>query len=336
MSRIEDARDAYDIAADLFLRRRSPAWRAEDERELEAWLAASPAHRQRFDEVARTWEAAGRAAASEGVRRLRAEALAARPQGQPRWRRSWARAAAVVAVLVLVGGVGTVILRATSTGEASSAQTYRTAVGERATIGLADGSRLLLNTASEVAVDYSAGRRNLRLVAGEAWFDVAKDPKRPFVVQAGRHAVTAVGTSFDVRLEPDGLRVAVVEGRVAVDAAGRGRLSEVGAGERMDIAGETAVVRPSGPVGGDWREGRIEFASVSLGEAVAEMNRYRRTPIVVTDPAVARLRVSGVFYSGDSSGFLDALPLTHPVSVEVSGDAVRIGPARDKKTSSAG
>ena len=112
------------------------------------------------------------------------------------------------------------------------------------------------------------------------------------------------------------------------------RISEVRAGERIDVEGRAAVLRPAGPVAGDWREGRIEFASATLTEAVAEMNRYRRIPIVVTDPKVGRMRVSGVFYTGESSGFLTALPLTHPVSVRTEGEVVRIGPAPEKKTSS--
>jgi transmembrane sensor len=336
MSPIPVSPDPDEIAANLFLRRRSGDWTEADARDLEAWLDAAPLHRECFDSVERMWGAAGDVAGSPALRALRAEALAARPRGG-RWsRRRFAAMAASLAVVVVAGGVGLMTQRDGGLAPAMErrAQVYRTAVGERATVTLADGSRLLLNTSSEVKVDYSGMRRGLELVSGEAWFDVAKDPSRPFVVSAGRHTVTAVGTSFDVRLEQAGLRVAVVEGRVAVDAVGRGRVSDVRAGERIDVDGETAVLRPSGPVAGDWREGRIEFASATLAEAAAEMNRYRRVPIVVTDPAVAKMRVSGVFYSGENSGFLDALPLTHPVSVQTLDDAIRIGPAGAKKTSS--
>jgi transmembrane sensor len=330
MSRTTTATDPYEAASRLFLARRSASWGATDAQELEAWLEASPSHREAFESVTRMWDASGEVAGSQTVRTLRAEALAARPQGATR---RWAAIAATLALVVAGGGFGLMTLRDGGFG-AGSPQTYKTGVGERATVSLADGSRLLLNTASEVKVDYSRRRRGLQLVSGEAWFDVAKDSSRPFVVAAGRHTVTAVGTSFDVRLEKTGLRVAVVEGRVAVDAAGQGRISDVRAGERIDVSGRSAILRPAGPVAGDWREGRIEFASATLAEAVAEMNRYRRTPIVVTDPAVARMKVSGVFYAGETSGFLNALPLTHPVSVETGADVVRIGAAHDKKTSS--
>lgn len=334
MKRSFPVNDPDEKAAELFLRRRSGDWNETDERGLAAWLDASMVHRACFESVERMWDDAGRAAGSPGVRGLRAEALAASPQP-----RRWPRMAALAATLVLVlaaGGLGAMVLRS-SPGfkHEAPAQVYRTAVGERATINLADGSRLLLNTSSEVKVDFSGRRRGLQLVSGEAWFDVAKDPSRPFVVRAGGHTVTALGTSFDVRMEPQGaLKVAVVEGRVAVGALGGAHVSDVRAGERIDVQGEAAVLRPAGPVAGDWRQGRIEFVSATLAEAVVEMNRYRRTPIVVTDPKVGRLRVSGVFYTGEGSGFLDALPITHPVSVRVTQSSVLIGPASDKKTSS--
>lgn len=325
--------DPDEKAAELFLRRRSGDWNDADERGLAAWLDASAVHRACFESVERMWDEAGRAAGSPGVRDLRAQALAAGPRAR-RWPRM-AALAATVAIVVAGAGLGAVVLReGPSFRNEAPAQVYRTAVGERATINLADGSRLLLNTNSEVKVDFSGRRRGLQLVSGEAWFDVAKDPSRPFVVRAGDHTVTALGTSFDVRMGPQGvLKVAVVEGRVAIGALGGGHVSDVRAGERIDVQGEAAVLRPAGPVAGDWRQGRIEFASATLAEAVSEMNRYRRTPIVVTDPKVARLQVSGVFYTGEGSGFLDALPITHPVSVRVAQDAVLIGPA-EKKTSS--
>lgn len=321
-------------AAEFFLQRRSGDWTEGDERDLAAWLDASVLHRECFESVERMWDEVGLCAGSPGVRELRAEALAAGPVRR-RWPR-WAALAATLALVVGGGALGALALLdgPLSPGREAPAQVYRTAVGERATVTLADGSRLLLNTSSEVKVDFSGRRRGLQLVLGEAWFDVAKDPSRPFVVKAGDHTVTAVGTSFDVRMEKGALRVAVVEGRVALDALDGQRISEVRAGERIDVEGRAAVLRPAGPVAGDWREGRIEFASATLTEAVAEMNRYRRIPIVVTDPKVGRMRVSGVFYTGESSGFLTALPLTHPVSVRTEGEVVRIGPAPEKKTSS--
>ena len=334
MKRQAATTDPHEYAAELFLQRRSGRWSAEQQLGLQAWLDASEENQACFADIEQSWALAGQAAASPGVRNLRAEALAARPQRDERQvRRRWALAAGLAIVL---GASLAGALVVDGLNQTPGPRTYRTALGERATITLVDGSKVALNTSSAVVVDYRHDRRGLTLVAGEAWFDVAKDSRRPFVVSAANHTVTAVGTSFDVRLESSGFRVAVVEGRVAVDAAGRGRLSEVGAGERMDVIGEAAFVRALGPLAGDWREGRLEFDAATLAEVAAEMNRYRRTPIVITDPAVREMRISGVFYSGDDSGFLDALPLTHPVRVQTGERDVRIERARVKKTSSTG
>jgi len=211
------APDLHDIAADWFMRSRATGWSVREAAELDAWLAADPRHRACFDDVSETWDASAAAAAAPGIQALRAQALAARPlrAGPPPWMRLAAAFAAVV--LLVAGGAGAFHLF----GAPPEVQVYRTGVGERATVTLADGSQATLNTASTLAVEYTRSRRGLRLLAGEAWFDVAKNPNRPFVVQADGHSVTATGTSFDVRLDPDRLRVAVSEGRVLVAAGER-------------------------------------------------------------------------------------------------------------------
>jgi transmembrane sensor len=324
------APDLHDVAADWFLRSRSPGWGARETARLDAWLGADPRHRASFDEVAAAWNASGEAASAAGVQAMRAAALAARPRsaGAGLWPRI---AATLLIVLALsAAGVGAVRLFA----PAPEVQVYRTDVGERATVMLADGSQATLNTASVLAVEYSRTRRGLRLLAGEAWFDVAKNPNRPFVVTAGAHSVTATGTSFDVRLDPDQLRVAVSEGRVLVAAGDRTPLAAVAAGQRAEVRGGSIVVAQAGAVTGDWRSGRLQFDAVTLAEASAEMNRYRRVPIVLDDPAAARLRISGVFEAGEGSSFIEALPLTHPVEISRTPQAVRIASRPEKKISS--
>lgn len=330
MSLSRHALDLHDTAADWFLRSRAAGWSAREAVQLDAWLAADPRHRAAYDDVAEAWAESGTAAAALGILALRAQALAARPvrAGRTPWMRL---AAAVAAVTVLAaGGAGALHLF----GAAPEVQVYRTGVGERATVTLADGSQATLNTASALAVEYDRKRRGLRLLAGEAWFDVAKNPNRPFVVQAAGHAVTATGTSFDVRLDPDRLRVAVTEGRVLVAAGERTPLAAVGAGQRAEVKGDAVLVTQAGPVGGDWRRGRLQFDAVTLAEASAEMNRYRRIPILIDDPAAARLRISGVFDTGEGSSFVEALPLTHPVAITRTPEAVRIASRHEKKMSS--
>ncbi len=312
--------DTYDVAARWFLRSRGAGWSARDAAELEFWLAADPQHRACFDDVAQSWQASGEAAGTPAVAVIRTQALAARPA---RIRPApWTQIAAAAAIVVVLAGASLGGLKLLE--PQPEVQIYRTGVGERATIALADGSTATLNTASALAVEYTKTRRGLRLVSGEAWFDVAKNPKRPFVVAAGDHAVTATGTSFDVRLDADRLRVAVTEGRVLVASdEDRSTLAAVSAGQRAEVRGREVLMAQAGPISGDWRRGQLRFDSASLGEATIEMNRYRKVPIIV-DPAAANLRVSGVFMAGENSSFAEALPLSHPVLVTSTPEAIRI------------
>nr|WP_307367557.1 FecR domain-containing protein [Brevundimonas sp. SORGH_AS_0993] len=302
---------------------------------LETWLAADPARRAALDEVARTWDAADAVAADSAICEMRQAALQA--HGAP-GRRLWgapARWAVAAALLLTLSGI--VMFGASRlVPPPPEVQVYRTGVGERAVVTLADGSQATLNTATVLAVDYRPRRRGLRLIAGEAWFDVARNPDRPFVVTAADHQVTAVGTSFNVRLDPGRLRVAVSEGRIKLSDAQSTALAAVTAGQSADLKASGLVLQRGGPVAGDWREGRLTFDGVTLGEAVAEINRYRKTPILVAEPNLERLRISGVFDVGESSDFLRALPLSQPVRVVRAEGSVRIERKKHENNSRSG
>jgi len=331
MKVVEKPADLHEQAAAWFLKSRKGDLSPRQIRRLDAWLAQDPAHRAAFDEVAATWEITDHVAASDAIQAIRAAALTARRErhGGVRWQSPiWGAAAAMLLAAVLVGGgfgIWTLVW------PASEVQVYRTDVGERAVVTLADGSQATLNTATVLAVDYKRHRRDLRLIAGEAWFDVAKNPNRPFVVAAGDHQVTAVGTSFDVRLDPGRLRVAVSEGRVRLSDAHDPALAAVSAGQRADLRSSGLILGKGGPTTGDWRDGRLHFEASTLADAASEMNRYRKTPILVADPVAERLLISGVFDTGEGSSFLEALPLSQPVRVVRQEGAVRIEMRRPGK-----
>jgi len=325
MNIVDSRSDVHEQAAAWFLKTRAGPLASREASRLRTWLAADPTHQAVFDEVARTWEIADSLAASDPIQDMRAAALAARADrhGRATWQSPiWSAMAAMVLLTVLAAGAygaWRVILPPTP-----EVQVYRTGVGERATITLADGSQATLNTATVLAVEYRRDRRGLRLMAGEAWFDVAKNPNRPFVVSAADHKVIAVGTSFNVRLDPDRLRVAVSEGRVRLSDAGDAPLAAISAGQSADLKASGLILGRGGPATGDWREGRLHFDAAPLTEAVAEMNRYRKTPIVIADAGAERLRISGVFDTGEASSFLEALPLSQPVRVVRQEGVVRI------------
>jgi transmembrane sensor len=194
-----------------------------------------------------------------------------------------------------------------------------------------------LNTDTRVRVDLGARQRSLRVDGGEVEFEVAKDPQRPFVVRAGGSEVVALGTVFSVRLTPRGslpgesLAVTLVEGQVAVRSAADAEAGSIAPaaplvmhpGERVrlvkqvDAAAATSQVdRPRLEQVLAWKRNEAVFDGVSLADAVAEMNRYSRTPVVLLgDLAQADWQVSGQFRTGDNAAFANALATLHGLVV---------------------
>jgi transmembrane sensor len=195
-----------------------------------------------------------------------------------------------------------------------------TQVGERSFLVLADGSKVTLNTASSVRADYSGGERRLTLLRGEAFFDVAKDPNRPFVVTAGSRRVIAVGTAFNVRLQDRSVRVTLVEGKVRVmrsRPADNGVDAQDPTGSAVTlVAGSALVTEADGPDrverldanrATSWRNGKLVFEGERLEDVVAEMNRYSRETLVIAGPTLKDRKVSGVFEPTEGHAFAKAL-----------------------------
>jgi transmembrane sensor len=182
------------------------------------------------------------------------------------------------------------------------------------------GSKITLNTASAVHADYSGRERRITLVRGEAYFEVAKDATRPFIVVAGSRQVIAVGTVFDVRLQDAKLRVTLVEGKVRVaatlphpvvgDAGVRpvsGVTLEAGSALVTQEDGSAVVEQANLIAATSWRSGKLIIDGESLVEVVAEMNRYSREKLEIANPALERRKVSGVFDTTSGPGFAKAL-----------------------------
>lgn len=197
-------------------------------------------------------------------------------------------------------------------------QELSTGIGEVRRVSLADGSIAVLNTASRVAVSLQPTQRAIRLEQGEAWFQVAHDEERPFVVQAGTLRVRAVGTAFGVRRHEGGSDLLVSEGVVEWWLEGqevnRRRLE---AGDRTFVGTEPSLLREIAPVtstdmeelqrGLAWRDGDIILKGETVDYAVAELNRYNRRRIVVTDPQIGRERLVGYFRTNDPANFARAV-----------------------------
>lgn len=181
-----------------------------------------------------------------------------------------------------------------------------------------------LNTDTVLRVAYSDTARGVRLVRGQALFEVAHGKPQPFEVYAGDRIITALGTVFDVRLEGAAVKVALVEGHVRV----RSRIANPAAAPAAQIVmtpGEVLNARPSAPMlvrtvdvarETSWRSGVIIFDETPLAEAVAELNRYSEEQLVVDDPSIAAFHVSGVFKTGDLTRFARTVEEILPVDME--------------------
>ncbi|MNS64347.1 fec operon regulator FecR [compost metagenome] len=243
------------------------------------------------------------------------EARAARNE-----KRGWPRRA------IVLGGLGTAAAAAVAGVLLLSPTTasLTTEAGQVEQISLADGSRVLLNGDSQVSSSLGRQRRDVVLVQGEAFFSVAKDPGRPFLVEAGDVRVMAVGTAFSVRRVPGGADVFVTEGQVEVWRAGGGPRIRVAAGQKVSGGPDAKVRAAPEEVAMDlaWRTGEIALYGQPLEEAVSQFNRRNRVKIRVSGEGLADQKIVGRFDANDPEGFSRAAALTLGAKVSRHGDEI--------------
>lgn len=207
---------------------------------------------------------------------------------------------------------------------------FATQAGRIGHLPLPEGSELTLDADSAVDVRLMATRREVRLLRGGAFFSVARDPARPFIVQAGAARVTVLGTRFAVEMNAQGVHVAVESGRVLVQGTAGGETLELGPGDTARVGSSGAPAhtppRPADAVA-PWRNGWLDFEQTPLAEAAAQLNRYRPDTRVAVDPAVAALPVLARVNVARSTQWLHSLPAVLPVRVDaVAGGGVVIRP----------
>lgn len=294
----------------------SPAEAAAAARELADWESRDAAHADACRAALDAWQRTDAAA-------LR-DAFALPPSADARQRRTRRRLTALLGfggLALLSAGVGRWYWQ-----QPSFTLVARTGQGQIDSRELPDGSRIDLAARSEIAVAYHRQRRLAHLAAGEVRFDVAPDARRPFEIDTRHGRVHVLGTAFSVRVQDDGLRVAVARGRVAVWRAGQppdaAPDSELAAGDAVfvPVDGEARRSRIAPDEVGAWRQGWLVFDGMPLDLAVDRWNDYLATPLTIAHrPALARLRLTGSFPIGNPLAFLETLPRTHPVEVVAQG-----------------
>lgn len=264
----------------------------QDRSKFSAWLAQTDAH-------ALAWEEAQLLLAA-----LQPAARAAHRPVPGRRRRALPWAAA--AMLVLAFGLAW----QTPWPDRLRADHY-TNVGETQSITLADGSRIQLNTNAAVSLEFTEGERRVQLLRGEAWFEVAHDAAKPFVVASGQAEVRVLGTRFSVSRQGEHTRVQLADGRVEARVEG-GDAVILAPGEATEAAsGALSAVQTFDPaVAYAWRQRQLVFRQQPLGEVVAELNRYWPGYVFISDAALERKAVSGVFEIDKPDAVMRALQLT--------------------------
>lgn len=305
------------------IREEATAWRVRQEATalspdekaaFEGWLARSPQHQEAYAGIDEFWAAAGDLPKHPryAVIRQRAEVEVDRARLTRR-----ALAASFAAAVLGVSGAGLYFQIAP---RPLVDQSFRTAVGQRATVTLPDGSQVTLNTDTVVRTKADEDRRLVYLDKGQAFFKVAHDRRHPFVVAAAGRTVTALGTAFDVRVDHGELKVVLVEGKVRVEAATRPRppqspafatrparpmATDMSAGSQL-VAVNDAEWRLT-PTDVDretsWLKGQLVFDDEPLDQVVEEVNRYSTRKITIADSGLADRRISGNFAPGDVHGF---------------------------------
>lgn len=248
------------------------------------WLEASPSHRRAWRELEAIWGQLDQVVVPKA-----APAIAAPAASRSR-RPAWRPLAAAAVILLAV----TAALRATPDGLFAD---HRTGIGERRVVTLPDGSRIELGPASAVDVDFADSRRTVTLVAGEAFFTVARDPTRPFVVSAGQGEIAVLGTAFDVKIgQGEAVSVVVTESKIAVSAAGSGAVGVV-AGQEVsyDRNGVSAVRSADLDAAQAWRQDQLVFHDAPLDTVLTELRRYRRGTIQLLGGELGKRRITAVF-----------------------------------------
>ncbi len=352
----------HEAASRWFMKLRTGEIEADDAA-YRAWLQADPAHAEALIAVQSSWAALGEHASAPEMVAARRDALARSTRAAAsRWRigtsvtvprLAWA--SAVAAGLVILLGVPALLMGPLAPDETAleriaEPQLFETQIAETRVVTLADNSRISLDAATRLTADYTAAARRIELLQGQAHFDVAHDPLRPFTVRAGDQSVVATGTAFNVEIVDGEVVVTLLEGEVVVTDVQPALPERPSGSDGLDPSAtpeptppEPQVLRPGQQLVASaasparirddanlhkttaWRRGDVMFEDDPLSIAVARMNRYSRIELQVMDDALDALRVSGVFDAGDTDAFVEAVEAYFPVDARrMSADRIEL------------
>jgi len=309
-----------EIAARFILKRDADGANDADEQELASWLEESPRHQVVYWRLEDAWSRADR------IRAL--GPMPGAPVPFIRRVQHWGgRAGIAVAASILPIVAGWLLMRPAPPVPV----VYSTEVGGQKLVTLEDGTVIDLNTDTQIEVRYSDSQRLVTLDRGEAYFQVAHDPGRPLIVRSGNQQVTDIGTRFVIRRNADTFFAAVAEGKVmiaGVQSTRQGSSAVLSAGDHATVSARSqiAVAHDMDYVQAalSWRSGLLRLDGLTLGEAVAQFNRYNDRKLVVSDPALSSLKIGGLLDAHNPDAFVRLLGSVYHLRAEQRGDSVKI------------
>jgi len=294
---------ALDESTRWFARLRSDTVSEREREEFERWRDASLANRRAYEELQGLWDSM--------------DGLDAAPAPRP----SKSRMAAFSLAGAMAAAVAWFLIAMVAALPPFAPDVYETAAGEQRSLPLADGSTVHLNTRTRVAVDLSDDARHVRMDSGEALFDIAADPDRPFIIDTGTGEIRVLGTRFNVRRRAGSTEVAVIEGKVRVAASNTGvtrgapASADLTAGQlvQMGADGLSGISAINPGLIASWRDGRLVYRGVPLSEVVSDLNRYLDNGIRIGDSELEALTVTAVIRIEDRESILAALDRSLPL-----------------------
>ncbi len=287
---------AKDVKAEaarrLMERRLAEDWSEEDQAKLDAWLQDSPANLIAYVRLEAAWSRTDRLVV------LRDPASEADAPARAARTLMLQIAAAIGAVAIIGAGAATLFAR-------PGGRVFSTPVGGHEVVSFADGTRIELNTNTELRADMTSASRTIWLERGEAYFQVKHDPAHPFTVMVGKQRITDLGTKFLVRRDASKTQVSLVDGSIRMGADGRKQEVLKPGDVAIATAGSLSVKKAPEAITNElsWRKGLVVFKHTTLAEAAAEFNRYNQTKLVIANEATGRLKIYGTFRVQDATLF---------------------------------
>ena len=294
-------------AIDWFVRLRSSSITEHERSKFEEWRTEHPDHAKAFLEAEQLWSAVKEPSQTVYAKQKQAEKIGRSFHSifQRFMTRPVLSSVCLGFGLILIGVGISVTIRNLPFWTSD----YHTKWASRKSITLTDNSQVLLNSRSAFSVRFTDARRNIKLHAGEAFFDVVSDKRRPFIVETDFGHVEAIGTSFNVFQQQDCTTVTVETGEVCLVSQGSGKIMNLTEGENASFNAnqcfptkKTNLVRTL-----CWRQGKLAFDMASLTEVVTELNRYMPERVIIADSSIRNRIVSGVFNCDNPRATLQAM-----------------------------